>query len=137
MAKTIHFSPKYLSINRCPCGAGKSFAECCEPYLLGAAHAPDARMLMRSRYTAYTLLDEAYLQRTWHASTVPVQILKNEESIKWLGLTVIDHQELLPFATVEFIAKYKISGRAGKLHEKSRFVFEDGQWFYIDGVFLN
>ena len=36
-------------------------------------------------------------------------------------------------ATVEFVARYKIAGRAYKLHETSRFVREDGRWFYLDG----
>jgi SEC-C motif-containing protein len=36
-------------------------------------------------------------------------------------------------AIVEFIARYKIDGRAYRLHENSRFVREDGCWFYVDG----
>jgi len=38
-------------------------------------------------------------------------------------------------ATVEFVARSKSAGRAQRLHEVSRFVKEDGRWFYIDGVF--
>ena len=33
---------------------------------------------------------------------------------------------------VEFVARYKIAGRAHRLHEISRFTREDGQWFYLD-----
>ena len=36
-------------------------------------------------------------------------------------------------ATVEFVARYKINGRAHRLHEVSRFVREHGLWFYVDG----
>ena len=50
----------------CPCG-GPSLAACCGPYIAGAAIAPTAETLMRSRYSAYTLRDEAYLRATWHA----------------------------------------------------------------------
>ena len=37
--------------------------------------------------------------------------------------------------TVEFVARYKVNGRAQRLHEVSRFVREDGRWFYLDGSF--
>jgi SEC-C motif-containing protein len=36
-------------------------------------------------------------------------------------------------ATVEFVARNKVAGRAYWLHETSRFVREDGRWFYVDG----
>jgi SEC-C motif-containing protein len=36
-------------------------------------------------------------------------------------------------ATVDFVARSKLGGRAHRLHELSRFVREDGRWFYLDG----
>jgi SEC-C motif-containing protein len=33
--------------------------------------------------------------------------------------------------TVEFVARYKVGGKAHRLHEISRFVRENGQWFYL------
>ena len=36
-------------------------------------------------------------------------------------------------AEVEFVARYRVDGRAVRLHERSRFVREDGRWFYVDG----
>jgi uncharacterized protein YchJ len=45
----------------CPCGGG-AFATCCGPYLAGDAIAESAELLMRSRYSAYTLRDENYLR---------------------------------------------------------------------------
>ena len=36
-------------------------------------------------------------------------------------------------ATVEFVARSKLAGRAHRLHEISRFVREDGRWLYVDG----
>jgi SEC-C motif-containing protein len=39
-------------------------------------------------------------------------------------------------ATVEFVARFKVGGQpAVRLHEVSRFVREDGRWFYVDGTF--
>ena len=37
-------------------------------------------------------------------------------------------------ATVKFIAKSKIGGRLHNLHEVSRFVWESGHWYCVDGV---
>ncbi len=129
----------------CPCG-GAAFATCCGPYLAGAAVAPSAELLMRSRYTAYTLGDETYLRATWHPSTLPPgPIVDPDERLQWLGLEVKSALRLrqrkanLPESpdsdTVEFVARYKIAGRAHRLHEVSRFVREDGRWFYLDGSF--
>ncbi len=121
------------SLSPCPCGTGKKFELCCRPYIEGMIPAPDAVSLMRSRYTAYTLEDEAYLKKSWHPSTRPAAILEKSAPCKWMGLNVISHHQDGLAATVEFIARYKINGRAEKLHEISRFVFEDGAWFYVDG----
>jgi SEC-C motif-containing protein len=119
----------------CPCGSGKNYSHCCAPFLEGAVNAPDAEKLMRSRYTAYTLEDEAYLQKTWHPLKRPGKII--QQSSQWIGLKVIAHHQQEQTATVEFIAKYKVNGRAEKMHEISRFVFEDGRWFYVEGEFPN
>ena len=37
---------------------------------------------------------------------------------------------------VEYVARFKIDGKAHRLHENSHFVKEDDQWFYVDGDFL-
>jgi SEC-C motif-containing protein len=117
----------------CPCG-GKTYASCCAPCVEKGMPAQTAEQLMRSRYTAYTLGKDAYLQATWHASTRPSGTL-NEAGTKWLGLDVRRHMQNGEEAIVEFVARYKIGGRAHKLHEVSRFVREEGKWFYVDGTF--
>ncbi len=92
---------------------------------------------MRSRYSAYVLKLESYLLTTWHSSTRPVALELASDNSKWLRLEVKQHApESTERATVEFVARYKIGGRAGRLHEVSRFVREDGRWFYVDGKFL-
>jgi SEC-C motif-containing protein len=134
----------------CPCGGGQ-FASCCGPFIAGAAIAPTAEQLMRSRYSAYTLRDEAYLRATWHASTVPAgPIVDPDEKLQWLGLEVksalrlrqrkADLPETQDNDTVEFVARFKVGGRAHRLHEVSRFVREpdrlgEVRWFYVDGSF--
>ena len=125
-----------VSLMVCPCGdSNKNYAECCGRYLDGGEIAPTAEALMRSRYTAYTLSREDYLLATWHSSTRPAQPgLAEEAPTKWLGLEVKRHEQHdADHASVEFIARYKVNGRAHRLHETSRFVREDGRWFYVEG----
>ena len=119
----------------CPCGLGQ-FAQCCARFLGGAQVPASAEHLMRSRYSAFVLGDEAYLRASWSAATCPDGPLC-EADIKWLGLTLLDHQEDGDgrHATVEFVARYKVSGRAQRLHERSRFVKEQGRWCYVGGSF--
>ena len=121
----------------CPCGSNKNYAACCGQHIDGGAAAPSAEALMRSRYTAYTLLREDYLQASWHTSSRPAQLdLAAEAPSKWLGLQIRRHQQQdAGHAVVEFVARYKVAGRAHRLHEVSRFVREDGRWFYVDGDF--
>lgn len=89
---------------------------------------------MRSRYVAYALGLESYLLATWHPSTRPADLKLDEDPPHWLGLAIKRHEvQDEDRATVEFVARYKIGGRAYRLHETSRFVLEDGRWFYIDG----
>jgi len=90
---------------------------------------------MRSRYSAYVFKLEAYLRATWHPSTRPQRLDLNDDgaATKWLGLEVRRHEITGPdSATVEFTSRYKIGGRAQRLNEVSRFVRENGQWYYLD-----
>ena len=91
---------------------------------------------MRSRYTAYTIADEAYLKTTWHPDTLPAQLsLSDQAGAKWLGLKIIRHESVDEnHAIVEFVARYKIHGKAHRLHEVSRFERIAGCWCYVDGA---
>ena len=90
---------------------------------------------MRSRYSAFVLENQSYLLQTWHSSTRPAT-LEFDDHAQWLGLQVKKHQITGENTSeVEFVARYKINGRASRLHELSRFVRESGRWFYVDGDF--
>jgi SEC-C motif-containing protein len=121
--------------NLCPCGNTKSYTACCARFLEGREPAHTAEALMRSRYTAYTQQREDYLLETWHSSTRPSTLgLGEDVQTKWLGLEVKRHeQQDAEHAIVEFVARYKVNGRAQRLHEVSRFAREEGRWFYVDG----
>ena len=124
--------------NKCPCGRNATYPQCCGRYHEGLP-APSAEALMRSRYAAYVLALEPYLLATWHASTRPAALeLERDRDVKtrWLGLEIKRHQATAAdSAIVEFVARYRIAGRAQRLHEISRFVREDGRWYYVDGEF--
>ncbi len=127
----------------CPCGRvdpvrrgqAARWAACCGRWLDAGEPVPDAESLMRSRYAAFVLGRTDYLQQTWHASTRPAE-LALEEGVRWLGLEVRAHRSTGPDqAEVEFVARSRQAGRGQRLHELSRFVRENGHWYYVDGVF--
>ena len=122
--------------NLCPCCSGQEYDACCGRFLQGE-WPKTAEQLMRSRYTAYALNDENYLFETWHHSTRPQTLdLSQQNAIKWVGLKIINHSvdtNNSARASVEFVARYKLNGKAQKMQELSDFVYEDGRWFYVDG----
>jgi SEC-C motif-containing protein len=127
-----------MTCRLCPCGRTTAkgqvvaFSDCCGPLHEGEAPA-DAQRLMRSRYSAFVLGDTAYLLRTWHPSTRPAS-LELEVGSQWLGLEIRRHAVTGEHsAEVEFVARFRVGGRAVRQHERSRFVREDGAWFYVDG----
>ena len=125
----------------CPCGRmdakkrAVAYTECCGRFIdhWDTVPAPDAAHLMRSRYAAFVREHAAYLLATWHASTRPAA-LDFEAQAKWLGLEVRDHRVTGDnTAEVTFVARYRLPSGAVRMHERSRFVHEDGRWFYVDG----
>lgn len=124
----------------CPCGRLNTaqhplaYGQCCGRWLETDAPAPDAEALMRSRYTAFVLGRSPYLLQTWHASKRPSKV-SFDPGVKWLGLEVRQHQlQDADHAEVEFVARQRgPGGRAVRLHERSRFVREEGHWYYVDG----
>lgn len=116
----------------CPCDRKRRYADCCGPLHAGAP-APDAQALMRSRYSAYVRGDADYLLATWHPSTRPVA-LPLDPATKWLRLDVLGHRMSdAGQAEVSFEARFIDHGRHMRMRERSRFVHEDGRWFYVDG----
>ena len=96
---------------------------------------------MRSRYSAYALAQGRgpvspaileYLMRTWHPSTAPGEL--DLSPMKWIGLHILHEETRGDAGVVEFLAHHKVNGRAGTLHEVSRFAREGGAWRYVDGV---
>lgn len=124
----------------CPCGSALEYSACCQRYLSGAQLAPTPSQLMRSRYTAFVKKNADYLISTWHPACHP-QALRPELELgftgtEWLGLTVFaaepgqhEHE-----AFVSFVARYRDGQKMGAIIERSRFLKENEQWYYIDGI---
>lgn len=126
--------------NPCPCDSGLALTQCCQPLLNNEHLAVSAVALMRSRYSAYTLGDEDYLRRTWHGTTRPAQLDLSNNQQNWQRLKIIATtagQADDDSGEVEFVAIYKVNGRAERLHERSRFGREEQQWRYIDGNIID
>jgi SEC-C motif domain protein len=135
----------------CPCGGASParganakvkaprYDACCGRFIEGAETPANAMELMRSRYTAYVLGNTPWLRATWAEETCPPDLDASDTGTRWLGLeikrhTVIDAQR----EEVEFVARYKVDGRAHRLHEASRFRRNSaGHWIYIDGEIIN
>lgn len=90
---------------------------------------------MRSRYTAYVFGLHGYLLDTWHPTTRPAAIQADPPGLRWLGLEVRNCVDISPDnSTVEFIARSKLSGRAHRLHETSRFERVGNRWLYVEAL---
>lgn len=138
----------------CHCGSQTNYAACCQPFLIGRAHAQTPEELMRSRYSAFCERNADYLIRTRHASKRDEddrnRIEQMMQETEWLGLRVVNKGTQAERGTVEFIAFYrerqfstltnfKDAQRMvspSQLHERSNFVLENGCWYYVDGETL-
>lgn len=123
----------------CPCGSDKPLAICCKPYIDGNASAPTAEALMRSRYTAHTLLAIDYLWDTWSPE---VRIRSSKAEIKawastceWLGLQILATERGQPQdceGLVRFVAIYRQRGQLQQHQELSLFRKPGHSWLYVD-----
>jgi len=119
----------------CPCGSGAPYEACCRRWHEGPLrlNAPDAPALVRSRYTAYVFGLQDYLLDTWHPRTRPSSLAPQPPGLVWIGLELRRHASTdAEHATVEFVARSKIGGRADRMRVTSRFERVDGRWLYVD-----
>ena len=117
----------------CYCCSEIPYSDCCEPYISNKKSAPTALALMRSRYSAYAIQNVDYLIETNAAATRKFHdkkdILDWARQNQWMKLEILNHTE----NTVEFKAYYLDERLKMQVHhEKSRFVFDLGKWFYLD-----
>lgn len=120
----------------CYCGSGLAFSNCCAPLIAGHNQATTAEALMRSRYSAYASNSVDYLMATVHVSE---RKYHTQEAIyDWASSNEWQKLEILKVTptTVEFKAYFLDSQQQSHIHhEKATFVQDNGNWFYVDGIF--
>jgi SEC-C motif-containing protein len=104
--------------------------------------ASTAESLMRSRYVAFVVGNYDHLARTYapehQIGVTRAAAAHGEPDIEWTGLEICGVVNGGPeddTGTVEFKARFRQNGTTHIHHERSRFRRQNGQWFYIDGIF--
>ena len=129
-------------MKQCPCGSGRNYSACCEPYISGKAKPPTAEALMRSRYSAYVEHAIDYIIDTCvHRGRDDIDYKSTRdwsEQSTWLGLKIISVEKGGPTDTegvVEFEAVYEKDGLKDIHHETAKFKKEGGEgaWLYVEG----
>jgi SEC-C motif-containing protein len=128
----------------CPCGTGRPYAACCEPFHRGLREAPDAEALLRSRYAAFARREVGYLRATLHPEH-PDRALPEAAALaalreaaathRYQGLVVLDRDG--PdggVARVLFHARVFHRGRDRSFVECSEFVNDGAGWRYLAGT---
>jgi len=117
--------------DRCPCGSGTAYGNCCGGILSGRRSADTPEQLMRSRYTAYVVKDADYLVRTTHPSSrvdgLAESIRAWMRKVEWIKLHVVATEG----DRIEFIAEYLTDTAPGRHHECSVFKKSGGEWCYL------
>jgi SEC-C motif-containing protein len=124
----------------CPCGSGRPYAECCEPFITGTKPAPTAEALMRSRYSAYAEHEVDYIINTCinkEESGIDVKLTRDwSEKSTWLALNIISVEKggsADSSGIVEFEATYERDGLRDIHHERAVFKKQRGVWLYDEG----
>jgi len=126
----------YLTV--CPCGSGQLYKQCCGLFIEENQLPTTPESLMRSRYTAYSQANIAYIVKTMRDA--PAKNYNADEAhlwaqqAEWLGLQVIRATPVIGTqGFVEFIAHYRLQGKEHKIHELSEFRCDNGRWYYVAG----
>jgi SEC-C motif-containing protein len=135
----------------CACGSGFNYGECCQPYHLGKAFAPNPVKAVRARFSALVYKILPYMIATTHPShkeyVAPEQKSKMKswekdlqtfaDEYKFISIAFDDEdRDSKPegdIATVSFKAKLQREGYdrpPETMEENSKFILTDGKWLY-------
>lgn len=121
----------------CVCGATRSYADCCGLFIETGRAAPTPEALMRSRYTAFTQSNIAYLIATMRGAASQgfneAETREWASHVKWHKLEVLGTRVSGNDGTVEFKAYFTHHHQLQLMHEISQFKLIDGCWYYVDG----
>jgi SEC-C motif-containing protein len=126
-------------VDYCKCCSGKKFTLCCEPYLKGVLSPDTPEKLMRSRYSAFSLLNIDYIQETMRGK--PLINFDKDSVYLWAKNVAFIKLEIIKTSMdepnkgcVEFIATFIENDKLNYIHENSEFIKEDCVWYYCDGA---
>jgi SEC-C motif-containing protein len=121
----------------CPCRSGLAYENCCGPVIAGETVASAPEALMRSRFTAFTRNEMAYLRDTMveeHRHEFHEDDIRRwNRDTDWLNLEILEASEGGDEGMVRFRATFRHKGGTQSLTEHSRFVRREGRWYYLDG----
>ncbi len=121
----------------CYCGNQKKFSDCCEIYISGKQVPDKAEDLMRSRYSAFCVVDMNYLQATTDLQVrYDFDHKANEawaRSAQFNKLEILKAEESGAKSIVEFKAYFKSEDKDHVHHEISTFRKTSGTWYYRSG----
>jgi len=131
---------KSMLNGQCYCGISLPYSECCGSLIGSAQVAQQPEQLMRSRYSAFCTGNIDYLVATLHPEMRREddrEVLQNTiANTHWNRLKVIATSLQSPKkGEVEFVVFYGSTAQE-QMHELSRFVKENGRWYYLDGEML-
>ncbi|MFQ5443820.1 MAG: YchJ family metal-binding protein [Nitrospinales bacterium] len=123
----------------CPCGTGFPYTDCCGPLIRGVGFSDTAEELMRSRFTAFAKGQWDYLEQTRYPGDGELEDGRysnlTHDGISWKKLEIFDVRKGGAFdesGEVSFVACYTENGEEKKLHETSKFIKENGRWYYSE-----
>ena len=131
-------------MEKCPCGTGIDYKECCALYIEGGLKPPSAETLMRARYSAYVQKEIDFVMETHDPKTRKEASRESStewaNNAKWFGLKILKTGgggEADKTGTVLFIAEYKLKGKKYRHHEEGEFVKKWGTWYFSNSRMIN
>ena len=129
----------------CPCGSGRPYKACCEPFHRGRREPPDAEALMRSRFAAFAKKEAAYLVRTLHPdhedraldeALLVKQLRASASEFRYAGLAILDKAppDDAGIARVLFLARVFRKSTELSFVELSDFAHDGAGWRYLRGA---
>ena len=115
---------------KCPCGSGIFYSDCCEPLHSGAKSAQSTADLLRARYSAFVLKRAEYIRATWMEGYLPEELTL--DGVRWLGLEILEWQGACDDCKGRALyhLDFESQGERRRLLCESLYERIDGEWFY-------
>ena len=126
---------KFSINNPCPCGSKIKYKKCCGKYHKGLV-AKTALELMKSRYTAFVVGKIDYIITTSTFQKDFDDLKSFSDNCEFKKLDILEFIDGNSEAYVTFKATIFCDTQDNSFTEKSRFIKENGKWYYESGEIL-